>query len=139
AEMIIAGHDPTAGAFLHIAGMVSAGDLGGRLAAAGFGYRRAVLYAMRPVDALSAAACEALAGGALSGVVLCSPRTAALFAELIAADALAAACRGLSAYCLSAAVASKIAALPFSARIVAQRPNQPAMVAAILEDAAAQS
>ncbi|MGZ8995690.1 MAG: uroporphyrinogen-III synthase [Rhodospirillales bacterium] len=137
AEMIIAGHDPAAGAFLHIAGAVSAGDLGGRLAAAGFAYRRTVLYAMRPARALSPPARDAVAAGRLSGVALYSPRTATLFAELIAADDLAAACRDLRAYCLSQAVAQRVAALPFSALIVA--PDQPAMVAAILEDAAAQS
>ena len=56
AAMIIASRDPRKGAFVHIAGTVSAGDLGGRLQAAGFDYRRAVLYTMRPAKALSAPA-----------------------------------------------------------------------------------
>ena len=48
AEMIVGRHDPADGAFLHIAGTVTAGDLAGRLQASGFAYRRAVLYEMRP-------------------------------------------------------------------------------------------
>lgn len=139
AEMIIAGHDPANGAFLHVAGTVSAGDLGGRLQARGFAYRRVVLYEMRPAAALSPAAREALAAGRLSGAVLYSPRTAALFADLVDACGLATACASLRAYCLSNAVAERVARLPFAARIIATRPDQPAMLAAILGDAAARS
>ena len=139
AEMIMASRDPAAGAVLHIAGTVSAGDLAGRLSAAGFDYRRAVLYAMQPAQTLSAVAREALARGTLSGVALYSPRTAALFAQLVAAHDLAATCTSLRAYCLSAAVAERLAPLSFSAKITADRPDQPAMVDAILADAAARS
>jgi uroporphyrinogen-III synthase len=139
AEMIIASRDPPAGAVLHMAGTVSAGDLGGRLSAAGFDYRRAVLYAMQPARALSAAAREALLRGPLTGVTLYSPRTAALFAQLVVADDLAACCRRLRAYCLSPAVAAKLEALAFSARITVGSPDQPAMVDAILADAAERS
>lgn len=139
AEMIVASRDPAAGAMLHIAGTVSAGDLGGRLQASGFDYRRAVLYRMQPARALSAKAREALARGALTGVALYSPRTAALFAQLVVADDLAARCTSLRAYCLSRAVAEALAPLSFLAKIVAQRPDQPAMVEAILADAATRS
>jgi uroporphyrinogen-III synthase len=139
AEMIIGSLDPAAGALLHVAGTVSAGDLGGRLSAAGFDYRRAVLYAMRPAQALSAAAREALERGSIAGVALYSPRTAALFTELVAAHDLVPRCEGLRAYCLSVAVAEKAARLPFAARITAARPDQPAMVDAILADAAGRS
>lgn len=139
AEMIIVSHDPAAGAMLHIAGTVSAGDLGGRLSAAGFDYRRAVLYGMQPAQTLSPVAREALAERTLAGVALYSPRTAALFAQLVAAHDLAACCGGLRAYCLSAAVAEKVARLPFAARITAAHPDQPAMLDAILADAAARS
>ena len=139
AEMIIGGHDPANGAFLHVAGTVSAGDLGGRLQARGFAYRRAVLYEMRVADALSAPAREALAARMLSGAVLYSPRTAALFADLVDAHGLATACASLRAYCLSSAVAERVARLPFAARIIAARPDQPAMLAAILGDAAVRS
>lgn len=139
AALIIASRDPAAGPLLHIAGTVSAGDLGGRLQASGFDYRRAVLYAMQPARALSAAAQAALRQGSLTGVALYSPRTAALFAQLVAADDLAACCTGLRAYCLSPAVAERLAPLSFLAKITAERPDQPALVDAILADAAARS
>ncbi len=131
AAMIIATREPDKGALLHIAGTVSAGDLGGALAGAGFACRRAVLYRMEPARTLSAAARRALARSTVSGIVLYSPRTARIFAELLAAADSTPACRHLVAYCLSANVASEVAHLPWAASIIAARPDQAAMVAAI--------
>lgn len=132
AAMIIASRDPSRGILLHIAGTVSAGDLTGALAGAGFTCRRAVLYRMEPASALSAAAKRALVARALSGVALYSPRTGRIFADLLAAAALAPACRSLTAYCLSAAVADQVAPLPWKTRVVAAQPDQSAMIAAVL-------
>ncbi len=137
AEAIIGGLNPDDGGVVHIAGSVTAGDLGGRLAAAGFAYRRVVLYRMRPAEALSAAARGALAEDVLSGVAFYSPRTGAIFADLTATHGLEAACRRLSAYCLSAAVAGRIAHLTWARTLIAARPEQSAMIAAIIGDRAA--
>lgn len=134
AEAIVAGLDPGRGGVLHIAGSVSAGDLGGRLAAAGFAYRRAVLYRMRPADALSPDARRALTDDLLDGVAFYSPRTGAIFVDLLASHGLEAACRRLSAYCLSAAVAARVASLGWARTRIAERPEQSAMIAAIVAD-----
>jgi uroporphyrinogen-III synthase len=135
ADMIIARVNPARGTLLHVAGTISAGDLAGRLAAAGFVYRRTVLYRMEPAQALSQTAQRALASGALSAAAFYSPRTGAIFSALIAAHALEPACQPLSAYCLSAAVADRIAHLCWARTVLADRPDQSAMLAAILAGA----
>lgn len=137
ADLIIHTLDPNDGAVMHIAGSVTAGDLGGRLAAARFTYHRAVLYRMRPAGGLSAAARRALAEDGLAGVALYSPRSGAIFAELVKSHALDSACRRLSAYCLSAAVAKRVAHLSWARTLIAPRPEQSAMISIIVADRAA--
>lgn len=131
AATIVARRDPARGPLLHVAGTLTAGDLAGALSGAGFVCRRVVLYRMEPARALSAAARQALREETLAGVALYSPRTARIFAALLAAEDLDACCRRLTAFCLSAAVAGGIAHLPWASRVIAARPDQPAMVAAI--------
>lgn len=131
AAMIVARRDPGRGALLHIAGTISAGDLAGALAGAGFDYRRIVLYRMAPAPALSAAVLRALDRRTLSGVALYSPRTARIFADLLTAAAATRACRDLRAYCLSANVAAEAGRLPWAAIVTAARPEQASLVDAI--------
>jgi len=123
--------DPKKGALLHVAGSRVAGDLAGALTGAGFACRRHVLYQARPAEAFSAAAAAALAAGALDGVLLFSPRTAATFARLIAKAGIADICRRLAAYCLSRAVADAVSGLAWRDVVVAAAPNQDSLLDAI--------
>jgi len=123
ATLVIAELDPGAGALLHVAGSAVAGDLAGRLGAAGFEARRAVLYEARPVAALSPACVAALEGGSLDAVLFFSPRTATTFARLVGQAAVAERCRELEALCLSEAVARAAAALSWRRLRVARRPT----------------
>jgi len=131
ADLVADRLDPDDGALLHIAGSAVAGDLAGRLEGAGFGYRRAVLYAAETATSLSEDALSALRGGGLQGVMMFSPRTAATFAELLAQAGLAAACGGLEGFCLSAAVQARVAHLPWRRLTVAERPEQDALLALV--------
>jgi len=115
--------DPGQGALLHIAGSDLAGDLGGRLEGAGFTCLRAVLYRAHQVSALPAAAAREIAAGRIDGVVLYSPRSAESFCRLAEQAGLSAALTGVTAYCLSAAVAVKARALSWGAVAVAARPD----------------
>lgn len=125
--------DPASGALLHIAGTAVAGDLGKLLAADGFTVRRAVIYEARTASQLTAETRQLLARGKIDGVVLFSPRTAAIFAELVGAAGLAAACAGVTAFCLSWAVAAVIETMGWRQVRVAARPNQLALVNMIVE------
>jgi uroporphyrinogen-III synthase len=80
AALAEAAYRPGAGAFLHVRGRHAAGDLTGRLAAAGIPARAAEIYDQRAIE-LAPEAASALAGGAIDVVALFSPRTARLFAD----------------------------------------------------------
>ncbi len=119
-----------AGDLLQIAATERAGDLAGRLEAAGFLVRRRVLYEARTARALSASCAAALAAGAIDAVLLYSPRTAWTLAKLVSAAGLTLACRGVDALCLSEAVAAACdPGLGWRSVQVAARPDQEALLA----------
>jgi uroporphyrinogen-III synthase len=115
--------DPNAGALVHLAGETVAFDLKSALQAKGFTLRQPVLYRAVPATRLPESALALLNAGKLDGVILMSPRTAAIFAALVVRhEALTQASR-LDCYCLSAAVAQAVE--PLKARaIVAARPTE---------------
>lgn len=123
--------DPAAGPLLHPAAATLAGDLQGVLTAAGFQVLRAVLYEARPAGALSPEGTRAINEGTIDAVTLFSPRTAAGFASLLAAAGLQPACKAMAALCLSDAVAAAVAGLPWRQVVVAARPDQAALLAAL--------
>lgn len=131
AAMVKADRDPGAGALLHVAGTDVAGDLSGLLETAGFEVRRAVLYEARAAGALSAETRDALEAGTLDGVLLFSPRTAALFAELVTDAGVSETCREMNAYCLSPAVAEKAQSVAWRDVVVATEPSQEALLRAL--------
>lgn len=97
--------DAAAGAVLHGCGEAVAGDPAGALQAAGFTVRRTVLYRADRATALDPATSDLLAEGRLDMVLFFSPRAAQTFVILVEQAGLSAACAGLSAICLSPAVA----------------------------------
>lgn len=99
---------PDGGPLLHVAGTAVAGDLSGALQKAGFTIRRAVLYEARPADHLPEIAIAALRGRKVAGALFFSPRTAEVFARLIAEAGLEPRLRELTALCLSQAVAERL-------------------------------
>ncbi|MCF3628059.1 uroporphyrinogen-III synthase [Thalassospiraceae bacterium LMO-SO8] len=123
---------PGDGALLHVAGSKVAGDLAGMLAKAGYTYRRSVLYDARPVAALPQAAQAAIADGAAAGVLLYSPRTAALFRDLALAAGLEGFVENLTAFCLSANVAARAGA-GWRRVVVAVRPTEPSLIDAVAD------
>ncbi|MBX9635703.1 MAG: uroporphyrinogen-III synthase, partial [Magnetospirillum sp.] len=133
AALVAARCTPQAGAFLHAAGTVTAGDLSGRLAQAGFSVRRVVLYEAKTAIELSASLTEVLRRQGVQVALFFSPRTAATFATLARAGNLAHATARMTAYALSPAVADKLAALPWAAVHVAAVPTQAALLAVLDE------
>ena len=121
--------DPTQGGLFHAAGSKVAGDLKGGLEAAGFAFRRGVLYETRAVEALSAETQAALRGGEIDAVTFFSPRTAKSFVRLVTAAGLGDHLEVSTAVCLSAAVKKELAPLRWNAVAVAARPTQADVVA----------
>jgi len=129
AERAAAELDPAKGALFHAAGAETAGRLAQTLCARGFAVESAVLYEAVPVAALPETAARALRADALDGVLLFSPRSARIFADLVAAAGLAAHAARLKAYCISAATAGALEKLAFAGVKVADSPNQESMLA----------
>lgn len=122
---------PSDGALVHATGSVTAGDLAGALSARGFSVRREILYEARAVDHLSGAVVAELTAGLIDAATFFSPRTAALFVDLVQDEGLEAACRRLTAICLSQAVAAALAPIAFGGVKLAANPNGDALLAAI--------
>lgn len=129
AHHIHSARKPTDGAILHVTGTVSAGDLKAELARHGFTVRTERIYEARAAEALTGALKAELTAGLLGAVTFFSPRTASLFAALIAAENLELACRGMTALALSTAVANALHPLVFSQVRVAREPTAEAMLA----------
>lgn len=122
------------GRLLHLAGEQVAGDLKGELESQGFACDRLALYRAVPRAAFSGECRSLLREGRLAGVLLFSPRTADAFARLARAEELGAAMTGLTAWCLSEAVADAARSLPWRHVRVAGRPDQEALLALLRED-----
>ncbi|MEI8395910.1 MAG: uroporphyrinogen-III synthase [Rhodospirillaceae bacterium] len=131
AERVAAQCRPGDGALLHVAASVLAGDLSALLERAGFSVRREVLYEARPAARLSAETAAALAAEEIDSVLLYSPRTAWALVGLVKMAGLEAACAGVTALCLSAAVAEAATALSWRTVLVAERPDRTSILALI--------
>lgn len=129
---------PAKGALLHASGEDQAQDLGTLLQPARFQVRRVILYRARAVEALPPAAAAALADPGLEGVVFFSPRTAKVFATLAARVDLTHRLAGLTAACLSPAVAQALDASPWRAVRIAERPDSPSLLARLTDVSAEQ-
>jgi uroporphyrinogen-III synthase len=122
---------PDAGRLLHVAGSLVAGDLSGELRSRGFLVDRAVLYEARPVATLSAATVRALAAGLVDFALFFSPRTAAIFARLADQAGLADVMPSITAVSISAAADAALGPLRLREHLIANRPDQPALLAVL--------
>lgn len=113
--------DRDAGPILYVSGRDSASDFAGLLKAAGFDVRRVIAYEARAATTLS----PRVHAGA-EAVLLFSPRTARLWAGLVAAEALDANARGQVHVCISANTAAALPAA-YPTRVAAQ-PTEAAML-----------
>ncbi len=128
ARLVEARLRPEAGALVHVAGSVVAGDLAGMVRAAGFEYRRAVLYRTDVSEALSRSCADALRAGKIAAVLFFSPRTAATFVSLAQGAGLAAALSNVVAICLSSRVADRAARAKWKRIAVAEKPETGALL-----------
>ena len=130
------------GPLLHLAGDTLAYDFAPELKRLGFHLLRPIVYTTAAADRLSGSTAALLRDGLIEGVLLLSPRTADIYATLVQQHGLVAASRRVVHFCLSAAVASQLAALePVKAEIAAQPTLQEmlALVARIAPQSAAQA
>ncbi|OYW14153.1 MAG: hypothetical protein B7X02_00695 [Rhodospirillales bacterium 12-54-5] len=113
---------------LYLSGEDIALDVVGLLAAKQVQVDRVIAYRATAATELVPELRDALHAGALGGVVFFSKRTAAIARLLLASADLTAAAARVDAYCLSLAVASDAAQIPWRKLHVAHRPTREAMV-----------
>jgi uroporphyrinogen-III synthase len=130
--------DPAAGVLVHLAGNALAHDLAGELEAQGFRVRQPVVYRMIAATAFGEETVEALAMHEIDGVLLMSPRTAAIYARLVAKHGLTSVVRALPHFCLSAAVARQLEPLGAVPTEIAEAPRLEEVLA-LIDRRAAQS
>ena len=131
AELVLQRCKPTDGVILHPAGTAIAGDLAGRLTAAGFAVRRIVIYEARQAEGFSGEIRMALLDGEVDMVLFFSPRTAKTFVDLAKAEGLERACEKLEALCLSEAVAEAADPIMWRRVLVAPKPTQNSLLATL--------
>lgn len=119
---------PGAGELVHVRGRHAAGDLTGRLAAAGVPARALELYDQAPVE-IGAAARALLARGGIEVLTAFSPRSAALFARAAAAAGWD--LGGATLVALSAAADAAHDRPEPGRRVVAPAPTRAGMIAAL--------
>jgi uroporphyrinogen-III synthase len=133
---IVSALDPAAGLVVHLAGDTVAGDLKGELEAHGFRVVQQLVYRMVPARWLSEETVEQLAMGEIEGVILMSPRTAAIYAGLIQKQGLTTAVQALPHFCMSQAVARRLERLGDVDVQIAAAPRLEELLALIEETAA---
>lgn len=136
AERICLRLDPVAGAVLHAAGTEVAGDLGGTLQAAGFRYRREVVYRVDTPERLTDALVARWAADDIDGVVVFSPRTGRTLVRLLRQSGQADASRHAVCFCLSEAVVTTVSTLRWHRIRVAAQPTQAALLDEVVAEAA---
>jgi uroporphyrinogen-III synthase len=122
---------PDAGRLLHVAGSDVAGDLAGTLREDGFAVDRVVLYEARPASILSATTVAALQSGLIDFALFFSPRTAAIFARLAEQAGVGTALRVVTAVSISGAADRGLGDVAFRGRLVAETPDQDALLAVL--------
>lgn len=131
ATLVEAACRPGDGPLLYLCGRVRRVDLAGRLRAAGFAVDQLETYEARPVADLPEVLRTRIADGELDAIAFFSPRTAGSFVRLLREAGLERACAGLTALCLSAAVAAELEHLAWRRVAVAETPTQEALLAAL--------
>jgi uroporphyrinogen-III synthase len=119
------------GPAVHIRGEEVAFDLKSALGTRGVDLREIVAYRTVPAEALSPATVKLLADRAIDGVILMSPRTATIFATLVAMAGVHKAAQDLGILCLSPAVAAAAEPIGAARVVVAGAPDLEGMLSAV--------
>jgi len=107
-EAVCAELKPAAGTLLYVRGVHIAGNLGANLARSGYTVEDAVLYEAVAANRFSAGVLDKFQNNLIDGVVLFSPRTAAVFSKLAEKASLVKKLDGVTFYCLSQNVSDSI-------------------------------
>jgi len=115
--------EPARGTVVYLAGETFAFDLEAALENQRIAVRKVIVYRAKPSQTLTARTAQLIASGPLDAVILMSPRTAAVFTQLVSAARLKDSAHRLAYLCLSKAVAQGLQGLGPVRAEVAAKPN----------------
>ena len=115
--------EPARGTVVYLAGETFAFDLEAALENQRIAVRKVTVYRAKPSQTLTARTAQLIASGPLDAVILMSPRTAAVFTQLVSAARLKDSAHRLAYLCLSKAVAQGLQGLGPVRAEVAAKPN----------------
>ncbi len=122
-SFIIEHADVNGGPLLHLSGDVLAYDFATELTRLGYHVLRPIVYETEPADRLSGSTAARIANGYIEGVLLLSPRTAAIYARLIKLHGLVDAARDMTYFCISEAAAAQLEEIAPAKVEIAAEPN----------------
>jgi uroporphyrinogen-III synthase len=134
--LIVSMLDPAQGLIVHLAGDTLAGDLKGELETHGFRVDQPVVYRTESSTSLTDTTIEQMATGEIEGVILLSPRTATVYAELVARHGLIRSVQEIVHFCLSKSVARRLRAIGTIRIEIASRPHLEEVLALVIAAAA---
>jgi uroporphyrinogen-III synthase len=123
--------DRAKGPLVHVAGEHLAFDLAAAIAGRGYEVRNLTAYRAVAARAFTGQTAQRIASGGVDAVLLMSPRTAAIFAQLVEVAGVKEGASRLIYVCLSESVAEALGGLAPRRREIAAAPNLAAMLAAI--------
>jgi uroporphyrinogen-III synthase len=123
--------DAAGGPLVHVAGETLAFDLAAALAGYGVAARTLTAYRAVAAETLTPQTAQKIADGTIDAALLMSPRTAAIFARLVASAGLSERARGITFLCLSQGIAEALAGLAPQRLEIAAEPNSTAFLAAL--------
>jgi uroporphyrinogen-III synthase len=115
-------------ALAHVAGEHMAFDIAGALAREGFSVETVAVYGMEAAAEFLPSVDAMLKAGKIDGVILMSPRTAAIYVSLCHRYGNLNCAKTLSYFCLSGNVAAKLASFAPNCVMVSRTPNKEALL-----------
>jgi uroporphyrinogen-III synthase len=129
--LIVNKTDQAGGPLVHLAGETLAFDLAGALETYDLAVTTLTAYRTEPATAIGPATAHKIREGAFDAVLLMSPRTSEIFAQLATGQGLEEGAKKLTYICLSANVAAPLRDLGPTRIEIAAAPNSAAMLVAV--------
>lgn len=122
-SFIVERTDVNGGPLLHLSGDVLAYDFAAELSRLGYHVLRPIVYETEPANRFSGSTATRIANGYIEGVLLLSPRTAAIYTRLIKLHDLTASAREMTYFCISEATAAELKEIDPAKVEIAAEPN----------------
>lgn len=127
-DLITSLADPAEGRLLHLGSEVVVGDLVETLRVRGFCAEHAVIYRVYEATTFLSATISAFRMGEVKGVLFFSPRSARAFVRLLNLPQNAFSLDGVTAFCLSAAVARETKRVGWENILTSERPTMASLI-----------